>query len=326
MQNTCKFLLTGANKNNSTDGVIVSGITHILKNFFPNCKTDYITLQDLIPMEKSKLLTEKKYDMLFVCGTPWLWHNFQVSTKYKNLIRLFEAHPECKKIFLGAGSCLNISDINSDILKSSEEINGIQKLYLQCINIVRDNIAHELLQNAKVNSTLLPCPSYFCYGTESINEGLRKNNVLVYIDPRKSISESGWQCSKKLDHFNELNLYFYNQFKPKVYVANRLDIEGAMSAGLPRPLLLKNYYQTLKVMEEADYVLSSRVHCAVPGFVQGKAIGLIPIDSRSKTLEDFGCLMIDDVKDFAKLKHEKRHFLNALKTYKELLIPMTENN
>lgn len=320
MRSTNNFLLTGADKENSTDGVIVRGITHILEYFFSGCKIDYITLDDYKPMGSSVLLPKNRYDKLIVCGTPWLWHNFQNSEKYRNLTRLFNTHTKSKKLFLGAGSCLTLSGIGSDILKSPEEVAGIRRLYLQSTNIVRDKIAHDIMNNAKVNSTLLPCPSYYCYGVDEVKEGLRKRNVLVYIDPKKSISKCEWQCSNKIKKFNELNMAFYKEYKPDVYVANEIDVEGVISAGLPKPIVLNTYKETLKVMEEADYVLSSRVHCAVPGYVQGKAIGVIPIDSRSKTLEDFGCLMIRNLEDLKKLKHEKRNFLGSLETYRKLLV------
>lgn len=320
MKSTYNFLLTGADKENSTDGVIVRGITHMLEYFFSGCKIDYITLDDYKPMGSNVLLPENRYDKLIVCGTPWLWHNFQNSEKYRNLTRLFDTHTKSKKLFLGAGSCLLISSIGSNILKSPEEVAGIRRLYLQSTNIVRDKIAHDIMSNAKVNSTLLPCPSYYCYGIGEVKEGPRKKNVLVYIDPLKSIAKLEWQCPKRVKEFDELNMAFYKEYKPEVYVANKTDIEGAIRAGLPSPTVLNTYKETLTVMEEADYVLSCRIHCAVPGFVQGKAIGVIPIDSRSKTLEDFGCLMIRNIGDICKMKHEKRDFLGSLETYRKLIV------
>ena len=89
MSNACNILCVGADKNNSTDGVIVRGIYNILDSVFIDNKKEYLILNDHNPMTTIEKYKDKKIDYVVVCGTPWLWDSFQLSVKYKNLEAIF---------------------------------------------------------------------------------------------------------------------------------------------------------------------------------------------------------------------------------------------
>jgi len=259
-------------------------------------------LDDHKPQAFDKL---ENYDKIVVCGTPWLWDQFQKSHKYLNLLSLFKRYENTPKIFMGAGSCITLDAINdSTILKTDEEVKGIQALYQNTTVIVRDQAAYKLLRNANVESTLLPCPAYFCYYGEA-PKTTKEKNVLVYVDPTKLISSIDWQSKEKLQNYNDQVLKFYNDYKPLVVIANDYDREACLKLGLPEPTLLKTSQDTKNLMRTADNVFSGRVHCAVPAKVAGANVTLFPFDSRYLVLNDF-----NNLTDFEPFKHQ---YINLLK-------------
>jgi hypothetical protein len=304
-------LLIGADPTNATDGVIVQGILNLLSIKLGQYTYEYLFLDDHNPMSDEQLNKNVVYDRIFVCGTPWLWDNFQNSVKYRNLLRCFELH-SCHKYFMGIGTCLNNKDANSNILERPQEIEGIRKLYSGTTIYVRDEIAYQKLLKAGIPSKHLPCPSFFCYKD---NEKTFEENVLIWCDPIHTISKSDWYNKDKLNKYYQLNLEFYKECNPVVYCKDEVEKANAIKIGLPEPIILQGYQHTLDVMQKAKYVLSGRVHCAVPAFVKGKGLGLLSIDTRSKTISDFGGLIINNVEDFKKLTIEERNFNNYITEY-----------
>lgn len=308
------ILLVGPQPYNSTDGVILAGIQRLLKRFFGRYSHDFLVINDIAEMSHYALKSSTQYDALFVCGTPWLWDSFQKSIKYKNLLRCFEIH-QTKKVFMGIGSCLNLKDMDSNILEREEEQKGMMDLFKDALIFTRDALSQQKLAKAGINSKHLPCPSYFCYeDIDSVNH----QNVLIWCDPRQTISGADWLASSRLDKYCEIVRDFYLKYHPEVYTVNPCEIPLAEQIGLPIPKLLYSVDHTLDVMREANYVLSGRVHCAVPAFVKGKALGLMPLDSRHLTLSDFGGLMIHSVEDLDKMAHEKRDFSCYLDEYADI--------
>lgn len=291
------ILLIGANPNNSTDGIIVQGIRNLLTEVYGEYTFDYVFLDDHNNMNSVFFYPNKKYDLLVVCGTPWLWDNFQYSTKYKNLLLAFKLH-NTKKVFMGIGSCLNLNDINSNILKTSKEIEGMQKLFNDTTIIVRDKLAQDRLNNAGLKSYLLPCPGYFSTNKQSNLQ----NNVIFWCDPTQTISQTDWQSKEKLDKYNNIFLQFYKRYNPKVYCAHASETSSATKAGLPIPTVLTGWENTLNIVQNANHVLSGRVHCAVPALTTGTKVGLVALDTRSFTLSDFNGTIIKEIEDLNNLK------------------------
>lgn len=281
-----RILVVGPQENNSTDGVIIKGIKFLLNAAYKIEQLDYYELRDTVIQDPvTSFYSFNQYDLVVVAGTPWLWDSFQKSVKYQNLINCFKIHNQAKKLFLGIGSCLTFDMVGTNILRRPEEQDGMRRLFRGHTVIVRDDLAYMKLQYAGVDCASLPCPAYFCYsGHKEILErqDTADTNVIVFQDPRKSISAVDWQDSGKLDAVFAKYREFYTKHYPKeVYVASAADIPGALEAGLPTPKVLKTADDTLNLMAGAKKVLSGRVHCAVPAIVSGADVELIPLDTRS---------------------------------------------
>jgi hypothetical protein len=312
------FLLIGADQHNSTDGVIVQGIRNILTGVFGNeYSTDYLFIDDHNDMNVDSLYNTRLYDAVIVCGTPWLWDGFHTTPKFRNMMAVFATHNEAKKVFMGVGTCLNLRDVKSNILERTTEQEALRVAYSDAIVIVRDSLAKYKLEKAGVQATHLPCPAYFCYGNNT-PDSQKTYNVLVWTDPEKTISHGDWSNPDKLRKYYEIVQFFYENYEPIVVCAREEEIDKALAIGLPKPRLLEGWKDTLALMTNANYVLSGRVHCAVPAFAQGAAVGLLPLDSRSLVLKDFGCPMIEDVNSLNALKLEHRS-LEAYNQYRKLL-------
>lgn len=313
------ILLIGPDPNNSTDGVIVKGMHNLFEHSFGSYTYKYVFINDHGYMIPDEFFYWEKFDIVAVCGTPWLWDSFQNSPKYKNLEMCFSVHSESKKLFMGVGSCLSLDNIDSNILERPEEVQAFKNTYSNATVIVRDHLAFDKLTKIRIDSHHLPCPAYFCYGVEFKPNDIKKDNVLIFMDPAKSISSSVWQDSSKVLKYRNLIKAFYSKYNPVVYCAKLEDRKNCLEIGLPEPILLDHYSETMKIMETANIVLSTRVHCGVPAFVQNKSIGLVPLDTRSFVLSDFGCPIITRVEDFSLLESKERNFSSYLNTYNEIL-------
>lgn len=281
-----KLLLVGADENNSTDGVIVKGIRYLLNRSYPGCEMTYIFLNDHEKQYSPDFKWNESYDLIVVCGTPWLWDNFQRSIKYDNLITCFGAHNNAKRLFMGIGSCLPLGLENSGLLERPAERDGIKRLFENSTVIVRDKTAKAKLDIAGIKAVLLPCPAFFCYGEDITARTINDfKNVLVYQDPTLSISADQWQCPIKLAHYYNTMEAFRVINRAEVYCANQKEIQSAINNGFPAPQLLRTADDTLDLMRSAYRVLSGRVHCAIPAIVQNAEVTLIPLDSRASTID-----------------------------------------
>lgn len=282
-----KILMIGPDQHNSTDGVIVAGITNLLRQAFGEYDSDYVFLDDHSIMTAVALRGFTRYDLVIVCGTPWLWDNFQKSIKFRNLLVCFERHHKTPKIFLGAGSCVPLGMFSSNILETEGEQEGIRKLfnYNNTTVVVRDSLAKDRLDKAGVGSHQLRCPSFFCYGDLDVSTPSNRA-VLIWADPTKTISAEGWTDEARLKEYCATMKAFYDEHKPQVLCALESERDLAVKIGLPRPLILKGVRHTLEIMAGVGRVLSGRVHCAIPAYVEGAKTELIPLDSRALTLTE----------------------------------------
>ncbi len=295
------ILTIGPNPQDPRDGVIIKGIYYLLNKAYPGATIEHFILSDTTNYTSHSLVF--KYDLLVVCGTPWIWDAFQNSPKYKNLQILFNTHQKAKKLFMGVGSCLYLRDVATNICRRPEEKQGIRDLFTRGTVIVRDHLAKELLDEAYVESTFLPCPAYFCYGDEAVQPN-KEGAVLVFQDPTISISSGMWRDSAVLQKYTDEVMEFYNKYSPAVYCAWDMEIALAERIGLPTPMVLQSPDDTLNVMRKAKRVLSGRVHCAVPAIVQGADVKLMPIDSRHYVVSDFPSIQISNYYDaYIKILH-----------------------
>ena len=312
-----KVLLIGASEYNVVDGVIVRGIKNLLKDH----EITYLKISDFDSMEKKHFLPDENFDLLVYAGTPFIWDQFQHSQKWKNTMKCKEIHKEAQMVYFGIGTCISLNSMGTDteIMRREEDIKFLKKTYENSTVIVRDSLAKDLLTNAGIESTLLPCPSFFCY--EEDEEPAKKGkNVLIYYDPETGVSEIYWKLhpTELKDYYRMIKQYI-SEYKPDIYCVMEHELENAEKYGIKNVKVLDSVDENLELMKNSRTILSGRVHCSVPAFVANKAVGLIPMDSRHLTLKDFGGTMVNSPKDFYKMIPEKRDFSEYRKQYEEIL-------
>lgn len=321
----------------ATDGIIAAGAHNLLSEIFGKYEYNTINSQKLGKLDFNSLpdacfYPNEKFDAIVVLGTPWLWDQFYLSSKYINLMRAFDIHKQVRRVFLGVGSCLRLDD--SITLKREQEAEHLQLMMGGgAINIVRDSLAKEALDNAGVESHLLHCPSYFCYGVTPTISIKSDTNILVWYNPLTGISNDYWQGNKEnLDSYFDLIVSFYKAYNPQVYCAvnegihYEEDIKLTKKLGLPPPIILQDWEHTKKIMGDGKIILSGRVHCGVPAYVQRKQIGILPIDSRAKTLTDFGCQAITNISQFENINYEPMNLAKTYEAYRKLLEPLAKSS
>jgi hypothetical protein len=222
---------------------------------------------------------------------------------------------------MGIGSCLNLKDQNTEILKREEEIVAMQQLYSNKLVICRDSFASSILENAQITHHCLPCPAYYCYNTESNHN--KNTNVLVWTDPTQTISRENWKDKEKLQKFYDINLSYIKQYKPDIYCAFESDVPQAEMLGF-KPKTLKDWKETLTIMTNAKKVLSSRIHCCVPAFVQEAEVGIIPLDTRHYVLSDYGCPLIENNEQINNIKVCKLNYSKYLEKYNKIITKYIE--
>ena len=295
-----KILFFSPDHTNSTDGVIVAGTRKLLRLIFGHYDFDYCDIDRPRPLLEEEHKGFNRYDLIVVIGTPWLWEGFEKSIKWNNLKQLLSEHKGTKVIFLGIGSCY-FHNFYLTKLKN-QAIEEIKEVYKDALIIVRDSLAQRKFKQAGLDVPLLLCPSYFAYHGRLHRYFPRDKNILVWYDPTVGLSQSGWQDKEILERYFDVNLEFYNKYEPEVYTHLTKEIPLAIKIGLPQPKLIGGWENTLTIMSTADRVLSGRVHCAVPALVSGCVTGLFYIDSRSKTVSDFGGTIVKGIEDLDKMK------------------------
>jgi len=324
--NMKNFIFYGPLPESSTDGQIIFGASNILKNIMDEeYKITHISSEDFKEQDTELICSKIDFEPDYIClYSPFLWDNFYQSWKYKNMIKFRNKYPNAKLLMMGVGSCIPYDIIydNNYILRK-EQKEEIIKLYSNSINIVRDHILHNILSSLGIKSYHLICPSFFCYN-EFPEPQNNNDNILIFIDLERCVSRGSFignsnKESRKMRIY-DLMLDFYKQYKPKVYCNANHEIEVGKKLGFDNIELLKDRNHTLEIMKNANIVLSSRIHNAIPAFVQGKKVGLIPIDSRQFTLSDFGCDIIYDIEQIKLLKSEKRNFRKYLPEYKKIIL------
>lgn len=330
-----KFL-TVFDTDSATDGVIFRGIENLFKIVFNNfefksvirtenlkVKEDFIRIARFDEFDEKELGANRFYpdevfDAVVIPGTPWIWDQFHKSVKYKNLIKMLEIHSYAPVIFLGIGSC--VSKGNEESIMRDEEKKEINNLFSRGLVICRDSLAYLSLSNAKVEANFLPCPSYFAYDEKDF-ENRRGIDELsfVYFDPYDSISSISWK-DKEEDYkrFCEIVENIKNKENVKIYSAINCCDDKIISK-YSKFILLRNSLDTVNLIKKSKKLISVRVHCTAAAYANGIDSAVIPIDSRAKTLTDFGCFEINNLDDLEYFLKEYRNKFdkNILSFYKK---------
>ncbi|MEW6012588.1 MAG: polysaccharide pyruvyl transferase family protein [Elusimicrobiota bacterium] len=308
-----KFL-TVFDTDSATDGVIFKGIENLFKIVFKDfefksvIKTENLKVRDEFvriarfdefderELGEDKFYPNEIFAAVVVPGTPWIWDQFYKSVKYKNLIKMIEIHRYAPVIFLGIGSC--VSKGNEESIMREEEKKEINNLFSKGAVVCRDSLAYLALSNANVEANFLPCPSYFAYDGENFEDERYGNELsFIYFDPYDSISSISWKDKKEdYEKFCEIVKNIKKKDNVKIYSAiNSGDSEIVNKYS--KFILLRNSSDTINLIKNSKKLISVRVHCTAAAYANGVDSAVIPIDSRAKTLTDFGCFEINNLED-----------------------------
>lgn len=283
----------GANPFNSRDGIIVEGCKAILNI---NKFDQYVLIDDHGP--QYNFYQDEKFDLIVYCGTPWLWDGMQHSFKYKNTLLCLKAHPEAKVVWLGLGSSIYLGD-EPNILKNSVDQAMLQNTFKDQLVIVRDSLAHDILNKAGVENHYLPCPSYFF---NPVCETSKEYDVMFYHAPETGIS-GGYFNEKRLKEYNAIFLKFHQVcYNAKIAVCEKEEVGIVEELFKETPILLKDPIDTFNICKKACKVLSGRIHNAIPAMVYGAEVGIVPVDTRHLTITDHFDIRVNSVNDLSKIQ------------------------
>lgn len=292
-----KILGMGANPLNSRDGIIVEGCKAILNiNQFDR----YVFIDDHNYQSTDSFYPNEKFDLIVYCGTPFLWDGMQYTWKVMNTMSLIKSHPEAKVVWLGIGSSLYLNDFDSQILKNDTDKQMLKETFANSTVIVRDSLAHDILNNAGVNNHFLPCPSYFFH---PVCQTTKEIDVIFYHAPETGISAGYWNDNNIQNYKNSFTEFFKRGGRNAIIaVCEPEEIQLAKDLFWEHPILLKDPIDTFNICKKARRVLSGRIHNAVPALVYGAEVGIVPVDSRHLTITNHFDIQVNNVTDLQKIR------------------------
>lgn len=274
---------------------------NIIKCAFGTFSCKHTVLRDNSTNHPDDFHPDEKFDLIIQLGSPFVWHRMHLSRKWKNMHTAMFLHPQTPVVMMGVGSCFNLGTTIEFSPDDIKDIYGQSRV----TTITRDNIAQASLSRAGVYSTCLPCPAFFSHQ----QTGHLKSPAIVWYDPRLGLSSSSWKDSMQFTSYVERFRQFHAENpSAAIYTINQSEIDSARRLGLFEGSgieLILDTRHNVDCMSRVSKLLSGRVHCAVPAFIAGADVELIPIDTRHRTLEDW--------------RHDNPTAPNFLATYKEIL-------
>jgi hypothetical protein len=288
----------GANPLNSRDGIIVEGCKTILNI----AEFDrYVLIDDHKLQPTEAFYPNEKFDLIVYCGTPWLWDRMEYTAKYVNTLNLIDAHPEAKVVWLGIGSSMYLGDENTYILRDTPSQIMLQNTFSKDLVFVRDSLAHEILTQAGVEHHYLSCPSFHF---NPVCQTSKEFDVIFYHAPLTGISAGYWTFDK-IQKYNDIFFEFYIQMQGStIAICEESEWKSAKALFGAEPTLLKDPIDTFNICKKARKVLSSRIHNAVPALVYGADVGIVPVDSRHRTITDWYDIEINSPLDLNKISRQ----------------------
>lgn len=251
--------------------MITAGIKYLIRKADSKAVFEYVNMFE-IPKDHDFT----NYDRLVICGNPrydddrvrgeWLYEGLLeklVSLK----IPLIDA-------WQGAGCPLGMSLTDSvDLLSSNDKNKNILKLLHNAKIITRDTISQTLNEKHGLNSTLLPCSSFWANLEYGIcrNKNKTENIVVVF----------------NMDGYDGIQGILKTMLRTHRMIATATtDSNWCISFGLKHDLIL-DPIELLKLYSISQEVISFRLHAAIPAAGLGCSVYMAAIDSRAEACELF---------------------------------------
>lgn len=231
--------------------------------------------------------------MLVVSGTPWFWDQCQVSKKYEVLKYMISVFKDRPKIALGLGSCYPM------VFSYSEDYNYIKEIWGQFNFIsVRDSIAANLLANNEVQVYSTFCTSSF-YPYYPKKEQIVLTPTVVFYEPSIGVSKS-ILSSEYITKYRLFQIEVIKRYSAQVLVLDEREGKFLESFNIQSHKVL-NHYDLMEKLNGSSFVLSGRVHSAIPARMMGIPTYILPVDTRWLTTLNFGITPIFDLNNSLKV-------------------------
>jgi hypothetical protein len=261
-----------------------------------------IIMVDLAEVEGNPDIVFTKYknidiDIFVVSGTPWIWDCCTDSKKYKALINLLEIYKDKKKIAMGIGSCYPVSFRILNILCLSQDkkefIEELHKVWSQFdLIFTRDTLASKILEIVKIKHFDEICTSAQLKQCMILPmENNKKHPSLIFYNPELGLSRESLD-RYFIEDYLFFQLRFISEYNPSIYVIEPQDLEYVKNKLGLNVERISDTKRLLEVLNNSTFVLSGRIHAAIPARMLGIESFIMPVDSRYLTAIKIGVIPI----------------------------------
>lgn len=248
---------------------------HEIINYFAELESEY--------NEYLALQAVSQADLIVLSGTPWLWDMCHVSEKY-NILKRILSFSNKPKIALGIGSSYPLNHYPITL----PQIKDIWNMF----NFIstRDPIASAALTDAGVESYNSFCTSAYAPIYNEAQWHLDTRPTVVYYDISTGIAKDvvrPWMQKA----YNKFLLKVISQYNAKVITITEAEQETLSNIGI-ESFTPKTPQEVAVSLIGSQFVLSGRIHTAIPSAMQGIPTYIMPVDSRWLTTIPFGILPI----------------------------------
>lgn len=256
-----------------------------------------IIMADLAEVEGNPDIVFKKYrkidiDIFVVSGTPWIWDCCTLSKKYQALKNLLEVYKNKKKIAMGIGSCYNVnfSILNSQFNNPAKiELNESLRLIWSQFDLIftRDILAARILYRLGIKCFDEICTSsHLKHCIELPKETKKEKPSLIFYNPELGLSRKGLdKCF--VEDYIFFQLRFIREYNPNIYTIEPMEYEWLTNQGILSERI-SDIKRLLEILNNSKFVLSGRIHSAIPSQMLGVETFLMPVDSRYLTAIKLG--------------------------------------
>lgn len=265
---------------NVGDDITFYGGLEIMKLAIGNHNIYNFCTEDLNSITPENIETFKKCDALVLPGTPWIWNNCNLTPKYdvfKFILSFFEGK---KKIALGIGSGF---PLNYTYTESFEYLVEFWKDF-DFIS-TRDVICSSALNKVGISSYSTLCTSAF-YPYYKERTFIDNKPTIIFYNPKTWGYES-YLSEVYLDNYIKFQVDFINKYDPNILVL--YDSEMSFINSLNKKChKISSHQDVVSKLSNSSFVLSGRVHSAIPSRMMNIPTYILPIDSRWTTTINFG--------------------------------------
>lgn len=265
---------------NPGDDITYHGGLEIMKLSIGNHNIYNFCTEDLKSITSENIEIFKKCDILVIPGTPWIWNNCNLTPKYDVLKFVLSFFKDKKKIALGIGSGFPLN------YSYTETFNHLVEFWKDFDFIsTRDFICSSVLNKAGIYSYSTFCTSVFYPYYKEKNSSNNKP-TLVFYNP-KTWGHGRYLTEEYLDRYVQFQIDFINKYNPNILVLDNSEMEFINNMGRECHKV-SSHEDVVSKLSTSSFVVSGRIHSAIPARMMNIPAYILPVDSRWNTTINFG--------------------------------------